>query len=328
MTTVKLPRRRLLHLAASAAALPAVSRIASAQAYPARPVTIIVGFPAGGGADIAARLAGQLLSQRLGQSFIIENRPGAGSNIAAEAVVRASPDGYTLLLVTSANTINTTLYDKLSFNLIRDLVPITGVIRVPNVMEVNPSVPANTVPEFIAYAKANPGKINMASGGYGTTIHVSGELFKIMANVNLVHVPYHGDAPALADLVGGQVQVMFDLLSASIGFIRAGKLRALAVTTANRSELLPNLPTVNEFLPHYEASSWQGLAAPSNTPSEIIDVLNKEVNSGFADSKFRARLADLGGTPLAGSPADFGKFIVEEITKWAKVIKFANIKAG
>jgi tripartite-type tricarboxylate transporter receptor subunit TctC len=325
---MKLYRRQFLHLTAGAAALPAVSRFAWAQAYPTRPVTIIVGFPAGGGADIAARLTGQWLSQRLGQSFIIENRPGAGSNIAAEAVVQAAPDGYTFLLVTSANTINATLYDNLSFNLTRDIVPIAGVMRVPNVMEVNPSVPASTVPEFIAYAKANPGKINMASGGYGTTIHVPGELFKMMANVNLVHVPYHGDAPALADLVGGQVQVMFDLISASIGFIRAGNLRALAVTTAKRSEVLPNLLTVAEFLPGYEASSWQGLAAPRNTPSEIIDTLNKEINAGFADSKFKARLADLGGTPLAGPSADFGKFIVEEIAKWATVIKFANIKAG
>jgi len=325
---MKLPRRKFLHLAAGAAALPTTSRMSWAQAYPARPVTIIVGFPAGGGADIAARLTGQWLSQRLGQSFIIENRPGAGSNIAAEAVVQAAPDGYTFLLVTSANTINATLYDNLSFNLTRDIVPIAGVMRVPNVMEVNPSVPASTVPEFIAYAKANPGKINMASGGYGTTIHVAGELFKMMLNVNLVHVPYHGDAPALADLVGGQVQVMFDLISASIGFIRAGNLRALAVTTAKRSEVLPNLPTVAEFLPGYEASSWQGLAARRNTPSEIIDTLNKEINAGFADSKFKARLADLGGTPLAGSSADFGKFIVEEIAKWATVIKFANIKAG
>jgi tripartite-type tricarboxylate transporter receptor subunit TctC len=325
---MKLLRRKFLHLTAGAAVLPIVSRMAWAQAYPVRPVTIIVGFPAGGGADIAARLTGQWLSQHLGQSFIIENRPGAGSNIAAEAVVQAAPDGYTLLLLTAANTINATLYDKLSFKSIRDIAPIAGVMRVPNVMVVNPSVPANTVPEFIAFAKANPGKINMASGGYGTTIHVAGELFKMMANVNLVHVPYHGDAPALADLVGGQVQVMFDLISASIGFIRAGKLRALAVTTANRSEVLPNLPTVGEFLPGYEASSWQGLAAPRNTPVEIIDRLNKEINAAFADSKFKARLADLGGTPLAGSLTDFSKFIVEEITKWAKVIKFANIKAG
>jgi len=325
---MKLPRRKFLHLAAGAAALPTTSRMSWAQAYPARPVTIIVGFPAGGGADIAARLTGQWLSQRLGQSFIIENRPGAGSNIAAEAVVQAAPDGYTFLLVTSANTINATLYDNLSFNLTRDIVPIAGVMRVPNVMEVNPSVPASTVPEFIAYAKANPGKINMASGGYGTTIHVAGELFKMMLNVNLVHVPYHGDAPALADLVGGQVQVMFDLISASIGFIRAGKLRALAVTSANRSEVLPGLPAVGEFLPGYEASSWQGLAAPRNTPTEVINALNKEISVGLADSKFKAHLADLGGTPLAGSPANFGKFIDEEITKWAKVIKFANIHAG
>jgi tripartite-type tricarboxylate transporter receptor subunit TctC len=323
---MKLPRRKFLHLAAGAAALPTTLRTVLAQAYPARPVTIIVGFPAGGGADIAARLTGQWLSQRLGQSFIIENRPGAASNIAAEAVAHAAPDGYTLLLVTSANTINATLYHNLSFNLIRDIVAIAGIVRVPNVMEVNPSVPANTVPEFIAYARANPGKINMASGGYGTTIHIAGELFKMMANVDLVHVPYHGDAPALADLVGGQVQVMFDLISASIGFIRTSKLRALAVTSANRSEVLPDLPTVGEFVPGYEASSWQGLAAPRNTPSEVINVLNKEINLGLADSKFRAHLAELGGTPLAGLPANFSKFIAEEITKWARVIRFANIK--
>jgi tripartite-type tricarboxylate transporter receptor subunit TctC len=323
-----LPRRKFLHFAVGAAALPATSQMVRAQAYPARPVAIIVGFPAGGGSDMAARLTGQWLSQRLGQSFIIENRPGAGSNIAAEAAAQAVPDGYTLLLVTAANTINTTLHHNLSFNLIRDMVPIAGVMRLPNVMVVNPRVPASTVPEFIAYARANPGKINMASGGYGTMIHVAGELFKMMANVDLVHVPYQGGAPALTDLVGGQVQVMFDLMSASIGFIRAGELRALAVTTANRSEVLPKLPTVAEFLPGYEASSWHGLAAPRNTPSKIIDTLNRESNAGLADSKFKARLADFGGKPLAGSPTEFGKFIVEETTKWAKVIKSANIKAG
>ena len=323
-----LPRRKFLHFAAGAAALPATSQMVRAQAYPARPVAIIVGFPAGGGSDMAARLTGQWLSQRLGQSFIIENRSGAGSNIAAEAAAQAVPDGYTLLLVTAANTINTTLHHNLSFNLIRDMVPIAGVMRLPNVMVVNPRVPASTVPEFIAYARANPGKINMASGGYGTMIHVAGELFKMMANVDLVHVPYQGGAPALTDLVGGQVQVMFDLMSASIGFIRAGELRALAVTTANRSEVLPELPTLAEFLPGYEASSWHGLAAPRNTPSKIIDTLNRESNAGLADSKFKARLADFGGKPLAGSPTEFGKFIVEETTKWAKVIKSANIKAG
>ena len=323
-----LPRRKFLHFAVGAAALPATSQMVRAQAYPARPVAIIVGFPAGGGSDMAARLTGQWLSQRLGQSFIIENRSGAGSNIAAEAAAQAVPDGYTLLLVTAANTINTTLHHNLSFNLIRDMVPIAGVMRLPNVMVVNPRVPASTVPEFIAYARANPGKINMASGGYGTMIHVAGELFKMMANVDLVHVPYQGGAPALTDLVGGQVQVMFDLMSASIGFIRAGELRALAVTTANRSEVLPELPTLAEFLPGYEASSWHGLAAPRNTPSKIIDTLNRESNAGLADSKFKARLADFGGKPLAGSPTEFGKFIVEETTKWAKVIKSANIKAG
>jgi tripartite-type tricarboxylate transporter receptor subunit TctC len=323
---MKLLRREVLHLAAGATVLPVVSRFAWAQAYPTRPVHIVVGFPAGGAADIVARLTGQWLSEWLGQSFVIENRPGAGTNIAAEAVVQAVPDGYTLLLATTTNAINATFYDHLSFNFIRDIAPVAGVVRVPNVMVVNLSVPANTVPEFIAYAKANPGKINMASGGNGTSIHVSGELFKMMANVNLVHVPYHGDAPALVDLVGGQVQVMFDLLSASIGFIRAGKLRALAVTTATRSAVLPNLPTVGEFLPGYEASSWQGLVAPKNTPSEIVDRLNKEINAGFADSKFKARIADLGGAPLAGLPADFGKLIADETDKWAKVIKFTGIK--
>ena len=324
---MKLLRRKFLHLAASAAALPAVSRIASALDYPARPVRIIDGFPPGGASDIVARLTAQWLSRRLHQQFIVENRPGASSNIAAEEVVQAPADGYTLLLVTATNAANATLYDHLSFNFIRDVAPVAGIVRVPNVIVINPSVPADTVPAFIAYAKANPGKINMASGGIGTPVHVAGELFKAMAGVNLVHVPYHGDAPALVDLVGGQVQVMFDLLSASIAFIRSGKLRALAVTTATRSQALPNVPTVAEFLPGYEASSWEGLGAPKGTPSEIVARLNKEINTGFADPTFTARLADFGGAPLAGSPADFGNFIAVETEKWGKVMKFAGIKA-
>jgi len=323
---VKLPRRQFLRLTAGAATLPALPRIASALDYPTRPVRIIVGFPPGGAADTVARLTAQWLSQRFHQQFIVENRPGASSNIATEAVVQAPADGYTLLLITATNAINATLYDHLSFNFIRDVAPVASVVRVPNVMVINPSVPADTVPKFIAYAKANPGKINMASGGVGTPVHVAGELFKTMAGVNLVHVPYHGDAPALVDLIGGQVQVMFDLLSASIGFIRSGKLRALAVTTATRSEALPNVPTVAEFLPGYEASSWEALGAPKGTPSEIVGRLNKEINAGFADPTFTARLADFGGVPLAGSPDDFGKLVADETEKWAKVIKFADIK--
>jgi tripartite-type tricarboxylate transporter receptor subunit TctC len=323
---MKLPRRQFLRLTAGAATVPPLPRIASALDYPTRPVRIIDGFPPGGASDMVARLSAQWLSRRLHQQFIVENRPGAGSNIAAEAVVQAPADGYTLLLITATNAINATLYDHLSFNFIRDVAPVAGVVRVPNVMVINPSVPADTVPAFIAYAKANPGKINMASGGVGTPVHVAGELFKAMAGVNLVHVPYHGDAPALVDLVGGQVQVMFDLLSASIAFIRSGKLRALAVTTATRSEALPNVPTVAEFLPGYEASSWEGLGAPKGTPSEIVGRLNEEINAGFADPTFTARLTDFGGMPLSGSPADFGNFLADEIRKWAKVITFANIK--
>jgi tripartite-type tricarboxylate transporter receptor subunit TctC len=324
--SVKLPRRKFLHLAAGTATLPIVPRIASALDYPTRPVRIIVGFPPGGAADIAARLTAQWLSQRLHQQFIVENRPGAASNIAAETVVRADADGYTLLLVTTTNAINATLYDHLSFNFVRDLALVAGIVRVPNAMVINPSVPVDTVPAFIAYAKANPGKINMASGGVGTPVHVAGELFKAMCGINLVHVPYHGDAPALVDLVGGQVQVMFDLLSASIGFIRSGKLRALAVTTATRSDALPNVPTIGEFVPGYEASSWEALAAPRDTPGKIIGRLNDEINAAFADTTFIARLADFGGVPLAGSPSDFGKFFAEETEKWAKIIRIANIK--
>ena len=276
--------------------------------------------------DIVARLIGQWLSERLGQPFIIENRPGAGSNIATEAVVRAPPDGYTLLLVGPPNAINATLYDKLNFNFIRDIAPVASIVRVPNVMVVNPSVPAKTVPEFIAYAKANPGKINMASAGIGSSAHVAGELFKMMTGVDMVHVPYRGAAPALTDLLGGQVQVCSPRMPASIEYIKAGKLRALAVTTATRSEALPDVPTVGEFVPGYEASSWYGVGAPKNTPAEIVDKLNKEINAALADPKIKARLADLGGTALAGSPADFGKLIADETEKWGKVIRAANIK--
>jgi tripartite-type tricarboxylate transporter receptor subunit TctC len=323
---MKLPRRNFLHLAAGAAALSAVSRFASAQTYPSRPVRLLVGFAAGGGVDIVARLIGQWLSERLGQQFIIENRPGAGTNIATEAVVRAPADGYTLLLVNVANAVNATLYDNLIFNFIRDVAPVAGIMVVPNVMVVHPSVPAKTVPEFIAYAKANLGKINMGSGGIGGPSHVAGELFKMMAGVDLVHVPYRGVAPALTDLIGGQVQVIFSTMTGSIEYIRTGKLRALAVTTAMRAEALPDIPTVGEFVPGYEASAWYGLGAPKNTPAEIVAKLNKEINAGLADPKLRARLADLGGTVLAGSPADFSKLIAEEIDKWAKVIKSAGIK--
>jgi len=323
---MKLPRRKFLHLAAGAAALPAVSRVAWTQTYPSRPVHIIVGFPPGGMTDTTARLMGQWLSERLGQPFIIENRPGFGGNIATEAVVRAPPDGYTLLLTLTNNTINTTLYDNLNFNFIRDIAPVASVNRVPHVIDVNPSVPAKTVPEFIAFAKANPGKLNMGSGSIGGGQHVSGELFKMMTGVNLVHVPYRGGAPAIADLLGGQVQVIFDVLSESIGYIRAGRLRPLAVTTAVRSEALPDIPTVGDFVPGYETSSWFGVAVPRNTPAAIIDKLNKEINSGLADPRIKARFADLGATVFMGSPTDFGKFIAGDTEKWGKVIRSANIK--
>ena len=323
---MKLPRRRFLYLAAAAAALPAVSRIASAQAYPTRPVRFIIGYPPGGSADITARLLGQWLSERLGQPFVIESRPGAGTNIATEAVVNAPPDGYTLLLVAPANAINATLYEKLNHNFIRDIAPVAGLIRFPNVIVVNPSVPAKTVPEFIAYAKANPGRLNMASSGNGSTIHVSGELFKMMTGVNMVHVPYRGGAPALTDMISGQVQVMFDNVPTSIEFIRAGKLRALAVTTATRSEVLPDLPTVADFVPGYEASAWYGVGVPKGTPDDVINKLNKEINAILADPKAKARLADLGASLLAGSPADFGKLVADETEKWGKVVKFSGAK--
>jgi tripartite-type tricarboxylate transporter receptor subunit TctC len=324
---MKLPRRRFLHLAAGAAALPAVSRFAWAQTYPTRPVRIIVGFAAGGGVDIIACLMGRWLSERLGQPFVIENRPGAGTNIATEAVVNAPPDGYTLLLANLANAINATLYEKLNFNFIRDIAPVAGIMCVPHIMVVNPSVPAKTIPEFVAYAKANPGKINMASGGVGGPSHVSGELFNMMAGVNMIHVPYRGVAPALTDLLGGQMQVTFASMPSSIEYIRAGKVRALAVTTATRSEALPDIPTVTDFVPGYEASAWYGIGAPRNTPVEVIDKLNREINAGLADPKMKSRLADLGGTVLAGSPADFGKLIADETEKWGNVIRALNIKA-
>ena len=324
---MKLPRRNFLHLAAGAAALPALSRFAWAQAYPTRPVRIIVGFAPGGATDIMARLMGQSLSERLRQPFVIENKPGAATNIATEAVVNAAPDGYTLLMVTSVNAINASVYEKLNFNLIRDVVPIASIHREPFVMEVHPSVPVKTVAEFIAYAKANPGKLTMASAGIGSGNHISGELFKMMTGVNLVHVPYRGGGPALVDLISGQVQVLFATMSSSIEYVRAGKLRALAVTTATRSSVLPDIPTVAEFVPGYESSFWTGVGAPKNTPAEIVDKLNKEMNATLADPKFKARLADLGGTALSGSPLDFGKFVADETEKWAKVVKFAGVKA-
>jgi tripartite-type tricarboxylate transporter receptor subunit TctC len=325
---MKLPRRQFMQLAATAAALPVVSRIARAQTYPARVVHLTVGTPAGTSPDIVARLIGQWLSERLGQQFIINNRPGAGSNIGTEAVVKATPDGYSLLLVTSSNAINATLFDNLSFNFIRDSAPVAGIIAVPLVMEINPLFPAKTIAEFIAYAEANPGKINMASGGVGTPHHVAGELFKMMTGVDMVHVPFNGSAPAVIALLSGHVQVMFDALPASIQHIRTGALRALAVTSATRSEALPDIPTVGEFVPGYEASTWYGISLPANTPAEIVDKLNKEINAALADPKMKARLADLGGIILGGSPADFGKFIVKETEKWAKVVKFSRAKSG
>ncbi len=323
---MKLPRRKFLHLAAGAAVLPALSRIATAQAYPARPVRLVVAFPAGGSSDIVARLVGQWLSERLGQAFIIENRPGAGTNIGTEVVVRAAPDGYTLLLAVTPNAIAATLYEKLNFDFIRDIAPVASILRAPNVMVVNPSFPAKTVPEFIAYAKANPGKINMASAGTGSANHVFGELFMTMAGIDLVHVPYRGEAPALTGLLGGQVQVMFPTVTASIQYIQAGKLRPLAVTTADRSDLLPDIPIVGDILTGYEASTWYGICAPKNTPAEIVDKLNRATNAALADPKTKAQLADIGGAVLAESPADFGKLIAADTEKWGKVIRTANIK--
>jgi tripartite-type tricarboxylate transporter receptor subunit TctC len=324
---MKLRRRQFLQLAAGAAALPAVSWTARAQTYPNKPVRMIVPFAPGGNTDLIARLIGQWLSERLGQPFVIENRPGAGTNIGTEVVVRAPADGYTLLSVHPPSAINATLYEKLNFNFIRDIEPVAGVIRTPFVMEVNPSVAAKSVPELIAHAKANPGKINMASAGTGSGPHVAGELFKMMAGVNMVHVPYRGTGPALADLIGGQVQIYFDGIPTSIEYIRSGKLRALAVTTATRSEVLPDIPTLSDFLPGFEASFWGGFGAPKGTPAEITDKLNREINAALSDAKIKAQLASLGGSVLAGSPADFGKFIAEETEKWAKVVKFSGAKA-
>ena len=324
---MKLPRRQFLQLAAGAAALPTLARIAQAQTYPSRPVRIITGFAAGGATDILARLIGQWLSERLGQPFVIENRPGAGGNIATEFVVRAPADGYTLLLVGPNSAINATLYDKLNFNFIRDIAPVASMSREPMVMLVNPSVPAKTIPELIAYAKANPGKLNMASGGAGTGPHMAGELFKMMAGVNLVHVPYRGQGPALTDLLGGDVQVLFATAPGTTDYIKTGRLRALAVTTASRAKVLPELPPVNDFVPGYETSQWYGLCAPKNTPTEIVDKLNKEINAAIADPGMKARLAALGGEPLPGTPAEFGKLIAEETEKWAKVVRTAGLKA-
>jgi tripartite-type tricarboxylate transporter receptor subunit TctC len=325
---VKLPhRRKFLHLAAGAIALPAVSRIAWAQAYPTRPIRIVVGFAAGGTSDIVARVLGQRLSGRLGQQFVIENRPGAGSNLATEAVARAAPDGYTLLLIGGANTINATLFDKINFDFLRDLAPVASVFETPLVVEVHPSVPVRTIPEFITYAKGNPGTLNFATPGVGTPPHVAGELFRMMTGIDMLHVPYRGTGPMLTDLIGGQVQVAFDPLPASIEHIRAGKLRALAVTTALRSEALPGIPSASEYVPDYVASNWYGFAAPKNTPSEIIDKLNTEINAALGDPKMKARLAELGGTPFASSPATFAKFVADDTAKWGKVIGAANIKA-
>jgi tripartite-type tricarboxylate transporter receptor subunit TctC len=323
---MKLPRRNFLHLAAGAAALLAMSRIARAQTYPARPVRIIVPFAAGGANDITARLIGQWLTERLGQQFVIENRPGGGSNIGIEAVVRAPADGYTLLVVGSTAAINATLFEKLNYNFIRDMAPVASIVRVPHVMQVSPLLPVMTVPQFIAYAKANPGKIAMGSGGNGSAAHVTGALFQMMSGVNLVHVPYRGAGPALTDLLGGQIEVAFFDMPASIEYIRVGRLRALAVTAANRSEALPEIPTVGDFVPGFEASQWVGLSAPKNVPSEIVGRLNTEINLGLADPKLKARFADLGGTVIPGSPATFGKLIAEDTEKWAKVIKFSGAK--
>ena len=324
---MKLPRRKFLDLAAGAVALPVVARVARAQAYPIRPVRLIVCFAAGGPSDITARLIGQWLSERLGQSFIIENRPGAGGNIATEMVVRARPDGYTLLEATSTNAWNVALYRNLSFDFIRDLAPVAGVCRYAGVMVVNPSIPAETVPEFIVYAKANPGKINMGSGGAGTPSHLYGELFKKMTGLELVHVPYRGGGPAVIDLLSGQVQVFFGTVSVSIDHIRSGKLRALGVTTATRWPVLPDIPTVGEFVPSYEASFWTGVGVPQNTPAEIIDTLNKEINAALVDANFKSRLANLGVEPFANSPVEFSNFIVDYTEKWGKVIQAAGIKA-
>jgi tripartite-type tricarboxylate transporter receptor subunit TctC len=324
---MKIPRRLFLQLAAGVAAFPAAARVAKAQDYPARPVRVMVGYAPGGPADILARLFGQWLSERLGEQFIVENRPGAGTNIATEAVVHALPDGYTLLLVSAANFINATLYEKLPFNFMRDIAPVVVLSREPNVMVVHPSVPANTVAQFIAYAQENPGKVTMASGGTGAASHVSGELFKMLTAVNMVHVPYRGAGPALTGLLGGQVQVYFSPMTAAIEYVRAGKLRALAVTTTARSPVLPDVPALREYVPDYEASQWYGIGAPRSTPAEIVGKLNAEANNALADPKMLARLADLGQTPLGGSSAEFGKLIAEQTEKWGRVVKFSGARA-
>src|SRR5262245_7370331 len=325
-TGMKLPRRQFLHLATGATTLPAVSWMARAQTYPTRPVRLIVGFDAGGAADILARLMGQWLSERLGQQFVIENRSGASGKIAVEAVARAAPDGYTLLLSSSADLINATLYERLNYNFIHDIVPVASMTRAPHMMAVHPSFPAKTVPEFIAFAKANPRKVSMASAGIGTPSHMSGELFKTMAGIDMAHVPYRGAAPALVDLLGGQVQVFFSSLPSSTAYVRTGDLRALGVTTTTRSETLPDVPAIGDFLPGYEASGITGFGAPKSTPADIIETLNKEVNAGLADPKVKTRLAALGGKALPGSPDDFGKLIADETEKWGKVVKYVGIK--
>jgi tripartite-type tricarboxylate transporter receptor subunit TctC len=323
---MKSHRRQFIQLAGAALAAPALPCLACAEDYPARPVRIIAGFAAGGGVDITARLIGQWLNERLGQSFVTENRPGAGGNIGTEAVVNAAADGYTLLLSTVPNAVNASLYEKLNFDFIRDTAPVAGIIRVPMVILLNPSVPARTVPEFIAYAKANPEKINMASAGNGSAPHMAGELFKIMAGVNLVHIPYRGQGPALTDLLGGDVQVLFATAPGTTDYIRTGKLRALAVTSASRAEVLPELPTVADFVPGYEASQWYGLSAPKNTPAAIVDRLNREINAAIADPAMKAKFAALGGEPLPGSAVEFGRLIAEETGKWAKVVRAVGLK--
>src|SRR6476659_662278 len=323
---MKLPRRQFLYLAGGAAALPNISRIGWTEAYPSRPVRLVTGFAAAGGSDVVARLIGQWLSERLGQSFIIENRPGAGGNIGTESVVRAPPDGYTLLLVTFANVVNASLYKKLNFNFIRDISPVAGLMRVPDLMAIHPSVPARTVPEFIAYANANAGKITMASAGNGSSGHLAGELLKMMVGISLVHAPYRGNGPALTDLLGGQVELMFPTSPSVVEYVKSGRLRGLAVTTASRSETLPDVPTVSEFVPGYEVSGLYGIGAPKGTPAEVIATINKESNAARANPKMKARFVDLGGIIIPGSPADFGKVIVEDTEKWAKVSEAANIK--
>jgi tripartite-type tricarboxylate transporter receptor subunit TctC len=323
---MNLPRRDFLRIASGAGALPLLARAARAQAYPSRPVRWIVGFAPGGGNDIVARLMGQWLSERLGQPFVIDNRPGAGTNIATEAVVNAPPDGYTLLLAGVPNATNATLYGNLKFNFIRDLVPVAGIVRIPNVLVINPNVPAATVPEFIAYAKANPAKVNMASAGVGSGGHLAGELFKMLAGVSLTHVPYRGNAPALTALLGGQVEVLFASLPSSLEYIRTGKVRALAITTAQRTQAQPDLPTIAEFVAGYDMSAWYGASVPKGTPAEVIDRLNVEINAGLADAKTMARLAEQGGISIAGTPADFGRFIADETEKWGKVVRFSGMK--